>query len=152
MAKTRSGFNKGGGSHGRNSVKNNPAIHLTIGGQDIYEAVLPYIGKYKYVGIRTQDEQFQLGEISHESVVWRNGVETQKSLGGISATSIKSEAIAAHSDIKQDRSELRRFKNSGYYYGKNVAIIVGNDAKRGRDTGEIVIRDPKVVKILRRGR
>lgn len=137
---------------GGNAVKNNPAIHLTIAGQDIYEAVLPYIGKYKYVGLRTQSEEFQLGEVSHKSAVWINGVETSRNLSGLSATSVKSKEVAAHSDAKKSFEQMEQFGVEGYYPGGNVAIVVGNDAKRGRDTGEIVIRDPKVVKILKRGK
>lgn len=136
---------------GRGSIGSGYAASgLSINGNNIMESIKPYIGKYKYIGIRTQEEPFELGNISHKSSVWRDGDETGKLLSGISATSYRSEAVAAHSDIKKTAS-LRNYKNSGYYFGDNVAVIVGNSATRGRDVGEIIIRDPKVVKILKRG-
>lgn len=122
---------------------------LTVGGVSIMDAAREYLKKYKYVGIRTQEEPFALGEIAHESSVWKNGVETGKSVGGISATSVRSEAIVAHSDIKKEYAKTRKYKNVGYYYGNNVAIVVSNDAKRGYDAGEMVMRGARVVKILR---
>lgn len=33
------------------------AANLTIDGKNILESVQPYIGKYKYIGIRTQEEK-----------------------------------------------------------------------------------------------
>lgn len=106
--------------------------------------------QYKYVGIRTQEEEFSLGNIEHQSHTWRNGDDTGKKIGGISATNIRSEAIAAHSDIKENYSELRKFKNNGYYYGDNVAIIVSNSARRGSDVGELIMQNAKVVKIFKK--
>lgn len=143
---------RGGASGGANGLYyGNKALALEIDGQKIQDLVAPYLGKYKYIGIRTQEEPFELGDMQHQSVVWRNGDETNQKLGGISATNIKSEAVAAHSDIKGDYRKMRNYRNSGYYYGNNVAIIVGNEAKRGEDYGEIVIKDPKVVRIVKRG-
>ena len=139
----------GGGSNGL--YYGNKGLALEIGGQKIQDLISPYLGKYKYIGIRTQEEPFEVGDIKHQSVVWRNGEETNEKLGGVSATNIKSEAVAAHSDIKTDYLKLRKYKNNGYYYGNNVAIIVGNEAKRGSDYGEIVIKNPKVVRIIKRG-
>ena len=142
-----------GGSSGRANglYYGNKALALEIDGQKIQDLIAPYLGKYKYIGIRTQEEPFELGDMQHQSVIWRNGDETNQKLGGISATNIKSEAVAAHSDIKKDYLKMRNYRNSGYYYGNNVAIIVGNEAKRGSDYGEIIIKKPKVVRIAKRG-
>ena len=143
---------RGSSSGGSNGLYyGNKALDLEIDGQKIQDLISPYLGKYKYIGIRTQEEPFELGDMQHQSVVWRNGDETNKKLGGISATNIKSEAVAAHSDIKKDHLKMRNYRNSGYYYGNNVAIIVGNEAKRGSDYGEIIIKKPKVVRIVKRG-
>ena len=142
-----------GGSSGRANglYHGNKALDLELDGQKIHDLISPYLGKYRYIGIRTQEEPFELGDMQHQSVVWKNGDETNQKLGGISATNIKSEAVAAHSDIKKDYLKMRNYRNSGYYYGNNVAIIVGNEAKRGADYGEIVIKKPKVVRIVKRG-
>ena len=142
-----------GGSSGRANglYYGNKALDLEIDGQKIQDLIAPYLGKYKYIGIRTQEEPFELGDMQHQSVVWRNGEETSQRLGGVSATNIKSEAVSSHSDIKRDYLKMRNYRNSGYYYGNNVAIIVGNESKRGSDYGEIIIKKPKVVRILKRG-
>lgn len=143
---------RGSSSGGANGLYyGNKALALEIDGQKIQDLIAPYLGKYKYIGIRTQEEPFELGHMQHQSVIWRNGDETNQKLGGISATNIKSEAVAAHSDIKKDYLKMRNYRNSGYYYGNNVAIIVGNEAKRGSDYGEIIIKNPKVVRIAKRG-
>ena len=145
-----------GGRGGSSGVANglyygNKALALEIDGQKIQDLISPYLGKYRYIGIRTQEEPFELGDMQHQSVAWKNGDETNQKLGGISATNIKSEAVSAHSDIKKDYLKMRNYRNSGYYYGNNVAIIVGNEAKRGADYGEIIIKKPKVVRSVKRG-
>ena len=121
---------RGGSSGGANGLYyGNKALALEIDGQKMQDLIAPYLGKYRYIGIRTQEEPFELGHMQHQSVVWRNGDETNQKLGGVSATNIKSEAVAAHSDIKKDYLKMRNYRNSGYYYGINVAIFVGNAAK-----------------------
>lgn len=144
---------RGGSSGGANGLYyGNKALALEIDGQKIQDLIAPYIGEYRYIGIRTQEEPFELGDMQHQSVVWRNDEPTNRKLDGVSATNIKSEAVASHSDIKKNYSKMRNYRNDGYYYGNNVAIIVGNEAKRGEDYGEIVIKNPKVVRIIKRGK
>lgn len=138
------------GGRGGSSGLSSKTANLTVNGESILKAAAPYMRMYKYVGIRTQEEVFSLGDMQHKSHNWINGDDTRKKLNGLSATNIKSEAIAAHSDIKKSYSELKKYKNSGYYFGDNVAIVVSNSAKRGRDVGEIIMENPKVVKILKR--
>lgn len=85
---------------------------------------------YEFVGVRVQEQAFDLGTIKHRSHVWDNGEDTGAELDGVCA-------------CKLERLGVNR------YYGNHAAIICGNDAEYGEDDGEIIIRDAVVVKILR---
>lgn len=87
-------------------------------------------GDYDFVGIRVQEEEFELGEIAHVSKVWIDGVETEEELDGICVINIK--------DIK----------NASDYFGDHAAIICGDEALCGDDYGELIISDPVVVEII----
>lgn len=108
--------------------------------QNILEAAQKYTNDYEIIGIRTQEEPFELGRINHTSHIWDNGDDTGDTLDGISATIINSQAIIMHSD------EHTYF--SGFYFGNHKAIIGGNRFEYGEDDGELIIKDPVVVGIL----
>ena len=123
---------------------------LEINGEKIGPVLEKYEKQYKYVGIRTQEEPFDLGEVSHNSSVWKSGVETSEKLSGLSATRSNQTSLVSHSDKKEDMLFRRKFgKDSGYYYGSHTAVIVGDAAKPGKDVGEIIISSPKVVHIFK---
>lgn len=94
---------------------------------------------YDYIGIRTQDEAFELGELAHRSHVWADSDDTGEELDGVSATDINSRCIRMHCDDAIN----------GRYIGNHCAIIAGNSAQWGEDEGEIVISDPVVIHIIR---
>ena len=82
---------------------------------------------YEYVGVRFQALNFKLGPIDHVSHIWYDGNDTGIGIDGL---------CAVHID-KIDSLE----KFSGYY-GDHCAIICGNHATWGEDSGEIIINDP----------
>ena len=84
---------------------------------------------YEFVGVRVQEQGFELGAIEHLSHVWDNGDDTGVELDGICA-------------CKLDRLGVNQ------YFGDHVAIICGNEAECGEDDGEIIIRDAEVVKVI----
>jgi hypothetical protein len=102
-----------------------------------------YKKDYKVVAIRTQEEPFELGNMSHLSHVWVNGDDTGKLINGICATTIRSDSVVMHSD--------EHTCHTGYYYGNYQAIICGNNYKYGADKGEVIISDPVVVEIITDG-
>lgn len=107
---------------------------------DLIEQVKDEYGwDYGYIGIRTQDEAFALGKLSHRSHVWDDGDDTGEELDGVCATDINSPSIRAHCDDAIN----------GCYFGDHCAIIAGNSAEWGEDEGEIVISDPVVIHIIR---
>lgn len=85
--------------------------------------------KYGYIGIRVQEEPFELGEMDHVSHIWDNGDDTGVELSGVCATDINSTMAPE-------------------YYGDHVAIICGNYAEFGEDVGEIIIEDAVVEYIM----
>ena len=84
---------------------------------------------YEYIGVRVQEQPFELGEISHLSHVWVDGEDTGAELDGISVCDL-------------DKLGLN------CYMGQHAAIICGCNASYGEDVGEIIISDPVVVKVL----
>lgn len=84
---------------------------------------------YEFVGVRVQDQDFELGTIEHLSHVWDNGDDTGVELDGICVCSL-------------DRLGVNN------YFGDHVAIICGNEAEYGEDDGELIIRDAEVVKVI----
>lgn len=85
---------------------------------------------YEVVGVRVQEQPFELGELRHVSHVWVDGDDTGEELPGVCVVK------AEHSD----RGHL--------YFGDHVAIIAGNRYSYGEDPGEIIIEDPVVVEVL----
>lgn len=84
---------------------------------------------YEFVGVRVQEQDFELGTIEHLSHVWENGDDTGVELDGICVCSL-------------DRLGVNN------YFGDHVAIICGNEAEYGEDDGELIIRDAEVVKVI----
>ena len=89
--------------------------------------------EYEVIGIRVQEEEFQLGEMDHVSHIWDDGEDTGEELDGVCADS---------------STEADRVFQMLDCYGDHVAIIAGNDYSWGQDYGEIIIRDPVVVEVL----
>lgn len=101
-----------------------------------------YSGDYNYVGVRTQEEPFELGEMEHVSSVWADGNETDEELNGICVTDLNTpfdSALRMHTDSDP---------LCGFYFGDHKAIIAGDSAEYGEDPGEIIISDPVVVEIV----
>lgn len=85
--------------------------------------------KYGYIGIRVQEEPFELGEMDHVSHIWDNGDDTGVELSGVCATNINSIIFPE-------------------YFGSHIAIICGDHAETGEDVGEIIIEDAVVEYIV----
>lgn len=84
---------------------------------------------YDFIGVRVQEQEFELGEIDHLSHVWDNGDDTGVELDGICVCNLSRLGV-------------------NNYFGDHVAIICGNEAEYGEDDGELIIRDAEVVKVI----
>ena len=88
--------------------------------------------EYGYIGVRVQEESFELGTLNHCSHIWDDGEDTGEELDGVCAVHVDHlEAVTCE------------------YYGDHVAIICGNRAEMGEDVGEIIIEDAVVAAIIR---
>lgn len=85
---------------------------------------------YEIVGLRVQEQPFQLGAMAHVSHVWDDGEDTGVELSGVCVIDAE-HAGTAHQ-----------------YFGGHVAIVAGNRYTYGEDPGEVVIEDPVVVEVL----
>lgn len=92
------------------------------------------------LGIRTQEQPFELGTLDHSSVAWDDGEETGEELDGVCATRLDAPEVRMHAS---DYSPLM-----GYYFGEHVAIVAGSLCETGQDAGEVIIRDPEVIMVL----
>ena len=101
-----------------------------------------YQDDYEYVGIRVQEQAFELGPIYHCSNVWDDGEMTEIELNGICTI-----------DIDHVEGAMYKLGKCEYwpYRGYHVAVIVGNRATYGEDLGELVIEDPVVVEKCEEG-
>lgn len=101
--------------------------------QEIREAMEELSWEYGIVAIRTQDEPFELGPITHCSHIWDDGEDTGEELDGICGTDIK--GIEMHLDS---------------YVGDHIAIIAGRYHERGEDPHEVIItEDAECVLIIK---
>ncbi len=97
----------------------------------ILEAAVESRYDYETIGVRVQEQPFELGSIEHLSHVWDDGEDTGEELGGICCTAI---------DLL-DAVDCE-------YYGDHVAIIGGSLNSYGEDAGEIIIEDAEVLAII----
>ena len=97
----------------------------------------------KKVGLRVMpDDQGHLvvGDAAPNSWKWKNGDYTDKRLNGVSTASL---GRGSDPDIQKAIRNLGIFEDgpNGYYYGPKVAVIYGDEARRGEDAGEAVIKN-----------
>lgn len=90
---------------------------------------------YEYVGLRVQEEPFELGALDHVSHIWIDGDDTGDELDGICAITLASKGF--------DWVMM-----ADTYFGSHAAIIGGFRASYGEDPGEIIIEDAEVAEII----
>ena len=91
---------------------------------------------YDKIGIRIQEQSFELGEIDHVSHIWVDGEDTGDELNGISVIDI-------NSPIANDMI-------SGHgYFGNHIALIGGDLDEYGEDSGELVLKNAVVLNIIK---
>lgn len=96
----------------------------------IKEIIDKYELDYNYIGIRVQEEEFELGSMDHVSKVWVDGDETDEELDGVCVI------------------DINKLSGSDGYFGDHVAVVCGDRADYGQDYGELIISDAVVVEIL----
>jgi len=96
---------------------------------------------FEYLGYRTVDA-------GHDPVassrIWVDGDPTDDFLPGVSVTDVNAKTAKKMHKLEEGDSP------HGYYLGDEVYLIGGNIADRGEDYGELVIRDPVIVDLIRK--
>lgn len=102
--------------------------------------------EYAYIGIRTQEEPFELGPIDHKSRCWFGreddveDMDDMPELDGLSVTIYNPSML----------HDMKGHVEGGCYYreGGHTAIIGFNDYSMGDDAGEAVAEDPEVLYVF----
>lgn len=92
---------------------------------------------FDFIGIRVQENfSEKIGDVlSHRSFVWVDGEETKELLNGVCA-------------INANKLNFTFGLSNGGYSGDMVLILGSNDAERGEDVSEIIMKDPVIIDIL----
>lgn len=88
------------------------------------------------VGIRIQEQPFELGELDHVSHIWVDGEDTGEELNGISVVNI-------NSSVANDM-----FCGRGYF-GDHIALIGGDLDEYGEDSGEVILKNAEVLYVIK---
>lgn len=99
----------------------------------------------QFIGVRTQEQPFELGPIDHVSQVWVDGDETDEELDGICVTAI-GDGPWAESDVRQHASDHDPV--GPYYPFDHVALIAYDRCSYGEDEGEVIANDAEVVYVF----
>ena len=100
-------------------------------------------------GLRVLPDSQNIGDVLNPSMRWVNGDITNKPLRGVSVAAIK------NGDVLSALSNLGISKpgKNGYYFGNEVALVKGENAKAGQDIGEWTLQNAKVIdKFMKKGR
>lgn len=122
-----------------------PSGEKTI--QDNYED----IKQYNYLGIRglQPDESYEVSDTARNSHDWdtENDVSSDVELSGTSSVSIDNSSLESSSDlIGRINNQMDRISQ----YGNGIVVLLGgNDAEEGTDQNESIIKNAKVLAILK---
>lgn len=105
-------------------------------GSGIYETSF---GSFTILGLRAQNEEFQIGPITHKSINNPDGQEPEQ-LDGICTYGIGAQACAANEAIRL----------AGEQQLPHLAIIAGTQYENNdvNDPDEVIIMDPVVIKVI----
>lgn len=93
---------------------------------------------FDYVGLRVQESDFGMAvgmTVEYVSNVWVDGEQTDDCLDGVCAVDAK---LAAGYTL-----------GFGAYIGDTIVVLGSNSCTRGEDDGEIIMRLPVVIDIIR---
>lgn len=116
-------------------------MEYTYGGKTIAQvrdiAQSAQLADWNCLALRTQDYPFTLGASADHSYQWYEGESTGEALDGLCGTGLWASNISWQSDQET------------HYQGKHLAIVAGTSAEYGQDEGELVLKDPVVIAVLR---
>lgn len=100
------------------------------------------------IGIRHDDNVYQLGDELENSHDWPEGNWTETELDGACAIDV-ADACSYDSLDELKETAIRRLNDSNEYLNENVYLISGTSHEYGNDPNEVILRNPEVIGILK---
>ena len=100
------------------------------------------------IGIRHDDNVYQLGDELENSHDWPEGNWTETELDGACAIDV-ADAYSYDSLDELKETAIRRLNDSNEYLNENVYLISGTSHEYGNDPNEVILRNPEVIGILK---
>ena len=100
------------------------------------------------IGIRHDDNVYQLGDELENSHDWLEGNWTETELDGACAIDV-ADACSYDSLDELKEMAIKRLNDSNEYLNENVYLISGTSHEYGNDPNEVILRNPEVIGILK---
>ncbi|WP_276723256.1 hypothetical protein [Selenomonas noxia] len=100
------------------------------------------------IGIRHDDNVYQLGDELENSHDWPEGNWTETELDGACAIDVADSCSYDNLDELKETA-IRRLNDSNEYLNENVYLISGTSHEYGNDPNEVILRNPEVIGILK---
>lgn len=100
------------------------------------------------IGIRHDDNVYQLGDELENSHDWPEGNWTETELDGACAIDV-ADACSYDSLDELKEMAIKRLNDSNEYLNENVYLISGTSHEYGNDPNEVILRNPEVIGILK---
>ena len=100
------------------------------------------------IGIRHDDNVYQLGDELENSHDWPEGNWTETELDGACAIDVADSCSYDSLDELKEMA-IRRLNDSNEYLNENVYLISGTSYEYGNDPNEVILRNPEVIGILK---
>lgn len=100
------------------------------------------------IGIRHDDNVYQLGDELENSHDWPEGNWTETELDGACAIDV-ADSCSYDSLDELKETAIRRLNDSNEYLNENVYLISGTSHEYGNDPNEVILRNPEVIGILK---
>lgn len=116
--------------------------------------------KYEYIGLRADDYEYEIGDICNNShqlfqdpdfdedgeLLYPAVEDPESPYYGFYDAGELDGTCAIRINVEQAEKALEEIKS---YYGKHIYLIAGNVAEYGNDEDEIIIRDAKVLEMIK---
>lgn len=100
------------------------------------------------IGIRHDDNVYQLGDELENSHDWPEGNWTETELDGACAIDVAD--VCSYDSLDElKETAIRRLNDSNEYLNENVYLISGTSHEYGNDPNEVILRNPEVIGILK---
>ena len=105
--------------------------------------------KSNFIGIRYDDNVYQLGDELENSHDWPEGNWTETELDGACAVNMMSSG-GDYQDLDEFKEHaIEQLNDSNEYLNENVYLISGTSYEYGNDPNEVILRNPEVIGILK---